>query len=81
MVNIVSKATGIYEWNPLSKPATAFSPASPFDKESKTPKTNEHPLKWVTEQVKAASTQSKASSTVQMYTLIKMAMLLGKSQF
>ena len=55
--NIVSgfEATGIYQWNPLAIPATAFSPAEQFDKASSESKIGEHPLQWVTRKVMVAS--------------------------
>ncbi|CAC5414439.1 unnamed protein product [Mytilus coruscus] len=69
--NIVSgfESTGIYEWNPLAIPASAFAPASAVDDpdivadptEMELPG-NHHPLQWVIRKVASTATNTSAPS-------------------
>ncbi|CAC5410896.1 unnamed protein product [Mytilus coruscus] len=69
--NIVSgfESTGIYEWNPLAIPASAFEPATAFDDPDIVADPTEmelpgdrHPLQWVIRKV-ATNTSAPSGST------------------
>ena len=53
-------ATGIYPWNPLVIPVTAFLPYKAFSDGSIQPVTNRHPLTWVMDKI------SEAEATVSL---------------